>query len=726
MSAATAIVPGSDPIVEETPPDPESVVEPEVLPEPSPVKAEDLLDVNKSEQAASPSKELALVGSTETASGNGDFLCETCRKINFQDLLQNPQSPHKSYRQAGPWPHIMRSSKDCKLCLMMFRNVLPRDMDKMFELRSRSDISTLYVAVDDNLNGRGQISLDIVPDTSDGFYLYPSERVFLNLASDASQDPHYAQPVQDNWDHAKARLWLDICVKHHDSVCKEDFFSVPGMNLIDCENMVIVKASQEMRWLALSYVWGVGVQNEDQAGYREGSRITLDSPGTVGDAISVALQLGYRHLWVDEYCIDQKDDNHRNDQIKKMDQIYRNADLTIVAAAGENKMSGLPGVRLTKRKDRQVVCVDDVTVISNGDWPNLKVRKSKWFTRAWTLQEGLVSKRMLVFTEHQTSFYCSTGAWEEGFGDPDPKAAHKVLKRHIFHGQTILQSPGWTWTDFVDILETYSARQITKEVDTLDAFRGVFNHIRRSQPMTQLLRGLPFFKSSSENGPWIDSFEKIVTAALSWYPCDDKVTAAQRRPMFPSWTWAGWSGRVEFGFKDIFGRETQYFVRLVQLESSSGQIVVSDELYRDDMQHVLDTVTLIQFEAPIIPADSFFSTKDHLVNTHSDDGSQNKIHEIGFAGQLWFVLDHNGSDITDQFIVNVRKGIWSCFMLCAQGRGIESELGYWSYVLVVCWKADQVTAERIGSFRIYSIKDKDARLEPLREEDFTWRCVRLV
>jgi hypothetical protein len=106
-------------------------------------------------------------------------------------------------------------------------------------------------------------------------------------------------------------------------------------------------------------------------------------PGTIKDAISVTLQLEYRYLWVDEYCIDQNDNDHRNDQIKKMDQIYRGADLTIVAAAGESKKYGLPGVGSRKRKDRKVVSVKDVVVFSNGPQPDNQARLSRWFTRAW-------------------------------------------------------------------------------------------------------------------------------------------------------------------------------------------------------------------------------------------------------------------------------------------------------------------------------------------------------
>jgi hypothetical protein len=43
--------------------------------------------------------------------------------------------------------------------------------------------------------------------------------------------------------------------------------NVTGMNLIDCEKKVIVKAAQGMRWLALSYVWGTNSETEDRTGF---------------------------------------------------------------------------------------------------------------------------------------------------------------------------------------------------------------------------------------------------------------------------------------------------------------------------------------------------------------------------------------------------------------------------------------------------------------------------
>jgi hypothetical protein len=78
---------------------------------------------------------------------------------------------------------------------------------------------------------------------------------------------------------------------------------------------------------------------------------------------------------------------------------------------------------------------------------------------------------------------------------------------------------------------------MTKEEDTLNPFLGVGKYIQQTWPGAYLLRGLPFFKSHEQ-----DSFEVVMAAALSWRA----LPPSQRRPIFLSRTWAGWSGRTQF------------------------------------------------------------------------------------------------------------------------------------------------------------------------------------
>jgi hypothetical protein len=356
-----------------------------------------------------------------------------------------------------------------------------------------------------------------------------------------------------------------------------------------------------------------------------------------------------------------------------------------------------------------------------------------------TFQEGLLSERLLVFTDYQMFFHCLAGSWMEGLGNPDPTAASPTLwgRYSVQFFENVLAEttlPLWDLNDLATVVEAYSERQISNEADTLDAFLGVTNHIRRARPGALILCGLPILKTSGEASGFslIDLFDGHVTFALSWDSDEEESGPLQRRAMFPSWTWAGWRGKVQFWSRQICHAEYQCFLRQAQLYSSSGQMVVSPALWEsgnnDKIQQELDMVTQIQFKAPMVPADSFSFTEHPLVDEESDDSSAN-IFKLRVAGRLVRLFDRPGLYTCDILIENVRKSIWSCFMLCAEGWNQEFDDDddlYSRFVLVVRLKEDQSTAERIGAFSIYSNPNEDARLGSLGEENWEWCRIRLI
>lgn len=196
----------------------------------------------------------------------------------------------------------------------------------------------------------------------------------------------HAQPVLSTWDAGRSRSWLETCVQCRGSSNGPVPTVLPGMNLIDCDDMVIVAAQQGFQWLALSYVWGSNHQTAatdgENNGFRPGAHLPADAAATIRDAITVTKRLGYRYLWVDEYCIDQSSEIHKRSQIKKMDRIYQGAILTIVAAAGNDKAYGLPGVG-ARRKGRPLLRIGEAVLFTNGPEPDIEARSSKWFSRAW-------------------------------------------------------------------------------------------------------------------------------------------------------------------------------------------------------------------------------------------------------------------------------------------------------------------------------------------------------
>ncbi|KAK2009141.1 HET-domain-containing protein, partial [Colletotrichum eremochloae] len=193
------------------------------------------------------------------------------------------------------------------------------------------------------------------------------------------------QEIPERFDHGKARLWIDNCREDHGPPCNKErsLAAIPGMKLIDCNTHRIEPARRGMQWVALSYVWGPQFAGSSA---ELDCRLPLELSAAVKDSMTLTKLLGYEYLWVDKYCINQTDPSELGDQIRKMDLIYSNAEVTIVAAAGPDESFGLPGVGSTRRPKQDVVFfADNITIINMGPHPVVHVEKeSRWWKRGWT------------------------------------------------------------------------------------------------------------------------------------------------------------------------------------------------------------------------------------------------------------------------------------------------------------------------------------------------------
>ncbi|KAK0623882.1 heterokaryon incompatibility protein-domain-containing protein, partial [Immersiella caudata] len=209
------------------------------------------------------------------------------------------------------------------------------------------------------------------------------------------------------------RGWLRYCDAHHRGSCGMlpgyAAAQVAGMRVIDCRSRRVVVAPRDCKFAALSYVWGGAAMGGGTA-FRdgEGGRVPDDAPRTVGDAMEVVRRLKLRYLWVDQYCIDQGNASELHQQVSIMDMVYHLATVTIVAAAGQDAEFGLPGVGCTKREPQPVINMGGRVWISSLENPKHRIERSKWFSRGWTYQEGLFSRRRLIFTESQVYFECNS------------------------------------------------------------------------------------------------------------------------------------------------------------------------------------------------------------------------------------------------------------------------------------------------------------------------------
>lgn len=142
-----------------------------------------------------------------------------------------------------------------------------------------------------------------------------------------------------------SRLYISICMA--DRILAE----LPrGFRLIDVNTMAIASPVNQIRFVALSYMWQQGGDNHAQLAKQNLKELEapngltgISIPSIVLDAISLCKELGERYLWVDRFCIVQNDPQSKHDQIRGMDKIYRSATFTIVAALNNRDGRGLPG-----------------------------------------------------------------------------------------------------------------------------------------------------------------------------------------------------------------------------------------------------------------------------------------------------------------------------------------------------------------------------------------------
>jgi hypothetical protein len=89
-----------------------------------------------------------------------------------------------------------------------------------------------------------------------------------------------------------------------------------------------------------------------------------------------------------------------------MDIIYRNTEVTIIAAAGNGADCGLAGVCVARQNLQALSIVDGISLASFPLYPWGPIWDSTWDSRGWTYQECFFSRRRIFFTEQQAVLDC--------------------------------------------------------------------------------------------------------------------------------------------------------------------------------------------------------------------------------------------------------------------------------------------------------------------------------
>lgn len=356
------------------------------------------------------------------------------------------------------------------------------------------------------------------------------------------------------------RQWVEDCVSSHPECRLGVLGEAIGPNaplptrVIDvrtygrCDQPPLLVETEDQTgcYVALSHCWGghsqVTTTKSTLRLHKEG--IDFDSLSkTFQDAIVVTRSLQVQYLWIDSLCIVQDDAEDWRKESAVMGEIYERAYCTI---AGSSAIDGSVGLFISRPAQEvlKLPCAPDAPhkgyfYLTTEPPPAVKeLDGGPLNSRAWVLQERVLSRRTIHFAKNQVYWSCkmlgideSGASYLDSFGHFDWKnmpreQEWKVLSPHskamtYFHG---------CWFSAVT---RYTACGMTRPSDRLPGLEGL---ARQEQKRT----GIEYFQ-----GHWIDGSVWFLQSLL-WYATKDRALRRREDLRAPSWSWASLDGPVDF------------------------------------------------------------------------------------------------------------------------------------------------------------------------------------
>ncbi|KAF5574016.1 het domain-containing protein [Fusarium pseudoanthophilum] len=334
---------------------------------------------------------------------------------------------------------------------------------------------------------------------------------------------------------ARITKWIDECVNNHEACQQEntEFFPTRLLDVgtEDTDVVKLVEPRQKVEYVALSHCWGQSnafvTTRPTMKQMNKGFLLTPDVPKTFRDAVNVSRKFGVRYLWIDSLCIIQGDFADWEREASRMADVYRGAYFTIGAIAASDDREGFLKQRksalwelkvftATGRSIHVYLCPQDDKYINPHPIPLDK--------RGWTLQEQYLSRRMLRFSNYETTWTCQEKRYRE--------LQHKDNRILDWYTITEITQPLKSYErvhKWYKMIHDYSRRKLSYDADRLPALSGLASFIARS-------RGAQYCA-----GMWWEDISYV----LSWH-----ATGGDMRPsseyVAPSWSWASAFGSVTF------------------------------------------------------------------------------------------------------------------------------------------------------------------------------------
>jgi hypothetical protein len=389
---------------------------------------------------------------------------------------------------------------------------------------------------------------------------------------------------------------------NHDGCCSYSPSPLPTrvVEIVDKDCLKLNISKDTVPYTALSYSWGgdqtFATTRETLQDRCNGFRLE-DIPQTLQEAIRVTRELGIKYIWIDSMCIVQDSTEDKERELSQMPRIYSNAYVTICASyAGSCKQGFLemngecdkhPGTGLTKDLFKQQYRCP------NGSLDTVFLREEVYYsssndlgsTRAWTLQERLLSPRVISYGT-RLMWYCRSLRHCDG-GSEDWSYDEIGNQLSSFHPPTSRTTPELDrapldifskhrlYNSWYNVVVEYSRRDLTVASDKLPALAGMAEEFQR-------LTGDTYLAGLWKNNLCFD---------LMWSPNPAIRLIKPATWRAPSWSWASIENVVSF---DKVTPDSKPLARIVHCETKPrSQLVPFGEV----------TSGLLEISALLVKAD---------------------------------------------------------------------------------------------------------------------------
>ena len=337
-----------------------------------------------------------------------------------------------------------------------------------------------------------------------------------------------------------AKVLLSKCYSLHERCPPQKSHELPA-RVIDVgfedgsksPRLYIPDRCEQAPYIALSYCWG-GPQTFTTGALTIQERINgismTELPQSIQDSIKITRKLGFRYLWVDALCIIQDNADDKHAQIQKMGEIYKHATLTIAATNSDNVYGGF-----LKARSFEKACMLPFR-LSSGSLGKIGIVESRWkggplFKRAWTLQEYLLSPRLLVYGQGQVYWQCQSEDLRSlGIRNTSALLQLKRLPAGVFDTSLRGLHESRQETIWSSLVQNYSGRACTFPEDRMVALAGIARELG------------DYFGDFYLAGMW----GKCLVELLGWFRKTDPSNSDQMGGLssVPSWSWLSVNGPV--------------------------------------------------------------------------------------------------------------------------------------------------------------------------------------